>query len=518
IYANDSVCHVSDPIMLILYKDTIPPPAPELVNPPQGEINLPIIFNWTDGDDPSGIVKYRLIIDTEPNNPFATPGFVFEINITGNYYEYSGTLQPGTYYYFLYQIDGAGNQSPASTGNFSIGSSSQPSEPLEFPIWIIIVIIGAAIAGVVGFIVLKKAKSKKVKPVQIPQKKPGFKPKLEIPEELKLLEYETLKSKTHTELNHREKELLDYIDFLEKNKDYTKAAEFSGELVKIEEILANTNKVELYRQKQIDIAIKGLDYLKDQYEIESKNAAITGDYSKALELYKESKLISDNLKIYVEGQESSYSEEGIVLEPKESQVLMRELEIVYSCINDLLTKYFDEIGIKYYSNPQIYDDIQNQIHGLILNDNNSLIADMDPSIKDKIKSIQIIYTEDISNENIIKLCKSFQNPNAVVIIVGIKWPKNIDAQTIEIPSDKDIKHQENVRIIHYELFSTFIGLKGDYEIAFKEIIQLYYNSEFDILRETHESSAIIIHSTDELFYDLKEKGLIEYKLQEYFHR
>ncbi|MFX1470746.1 MAG: hypothetical protein ACFFB8_19075, partial [Promethearchaeota archaeon] len=347
---------------------------------------------------------------------------------------------------------------------------------------------------------------------------PVPKPKLEIREELKLIEYEALKNKSHAELNDRERRLLDYIKYLEENKDYTKAAEFVGELIIIEEILVNPNKVELYRQKQIDIAIKGLDYLKDQYEVESKKAAISGDYSKALELYKESKLISDNLKIYVEHQESSHPEEDTILETIEPQMLMGEVEIVYSCINDLLTKYFDEIGIKYYSNPQIYDDIQSQIHGLILTDNELLIADIEPSIRDKIKSIQIIYTEDISNENVLKLCKNFQNPNVVFIVVGIKWPRNIETQTFEIPSDKEIKYRENIRIIHYELFSTLIGLKGDYEIAFKEIIQLYYNSEFDILRETHESSEIIIHSTDELIYDLKEKGLIKHKLQEYFHR
>ncbi|MDX1799087.1 MAG: hypothetical protein R3255_10595, partial [Candidatus Lokiarchaeia archaeon] len=261
-----------------------------------------------------------------------------------------------------------------------------------------------------------------------------------------------------------------------------------------------------------------LDYLKEQYEIESKKAAISEDYSKALELYNESKLISDNLKVYLERQESSTTAEDDILETKEQQMLMIEVGIAHSCINDLLTKYFDEIGIKYYSNPQIYDNFQNQIHGLILTDNKLLIADMDPSIKDDIKSIQIIYTEDISNENVIELCKNFQNPYVLLIIVGIKWPKNIEIQTIEIPPNEGIKHKENIRIIHYELFSTLIGLKSTYKEAFNEIIDLYNKSELDLLREIHESSEIIIHSTDELFYDLKEKGLIKHKLKEYFHR
>jgi len=417
----------------------------------------------------------------------------------------------------FYIKDSAGNWDSASVG-INRDTGAPPSQPSEFPLWIIFVIIGAAIGGVVGFVVLKKSKSKKVIPVQISEKKPVSKPKLEIHEELKLLDYEALKDKSPRDLNAREKKILDYIKYLEENNEYTKAAEFVGELIIIEEILGNSQKAESNRQKQIDIAIKGLDYLKDQYEIESKNAAISGDYSKALELYKESKLISDNLKIYVDSQESSTPEEDTILETKEPQMLMGEVEIVYSCINDLLTKYFDEIEIKYYSNPQIYDNVQDQIHGLILTDNKLLISDIDPSIRDKIKSIQVIYTEDISNENVIKLCKNFQNPSVVLIIVGIKWPKNIEAQTIEIPKNKGIKHQENIRIIHYELFSTLIGLKGAYEGAFNEIIDLYNKSELDFLRETHESSEIIIHSTDELLYDLKEKSLIKHKLKEYFHR
>ncbi|MFX0048591.1 MAG: hypothetical protein ACFE8G_10545, partial [Candidatus Hermodarchaeota archaeon] len=517
IYANDSVSHLSDPVMLLLYKDTIAPTAPLLISFPQGEVSGNLIFDWQDGSDPSGISKYRLIIDSEAD-PFITPGFVFEVNVTGSYYEYTGSLQPGTYYFFLYQIDGAGHQSSASTGTFSIRSSSQPSQPSEFPFWIIIVIIGVAVGAVVGFVVLKKSKSKKVLPPQISQKLPVTKPKLEIHEELNLLDYEVLKGKNRGELDAREEKLLVYIKYLEENKNYTKAAEFVGELIIIEEILANPTKAKSYRQKQIDIAIKGLDYLKDQYEIESKNSAISGDYSKALELYKESKLISDNLQMYVKSQESASTEKDVIQETTESKMLMEEVEIVISCINDLLTKYFDEIGIKYYSNPKIYEKVQNQIHGLILTTNKLLIADIDPSIRDTIKSIQIIYTEDVSNENIISLCKTFQNQYVVLIIVGIKWSKNIEGQTIEVIHEDGIKYKENIKIIHYELFSTLIGLKDDYKKAFNEIIDLCNNSEFDILLETHESSEIFVHNTDELLYDLKEEGLIKRKLKEYFHK
>jgi hypothetical protein len=378
------------------------------------------------------------------------------------------------------------------------------------------VIIGAAVGGVVGIVVLKKSKSKKVSPVKVSQELPSPKPKLVIHEELELMDHETLQNKNPSELKAREKELLAHVNYLEENKDYIKAAEFIGELIIIEEILANPIIAKSYRQKQIDIAVKGLDYLKNQYEVESKNAAISGDYSKSLELYKESKIISENLNLYLEQQKSSLPEEDVVQETELSPILLEDIEIVYSCINDLLTKYFDETGIKYYSYPQIFDDVENKIHGLVLADNNLLNADLDLSIKDNIKSIQIIYTEDTSNEDIIKLCKNFQNQYALLIIVAIKWPVNIEAQTIEIPPNEEIIYQDNIRINHYEYFIETFGLKGVYKDAFNEIIDLYDKSQFDILQETHESSEIIIHSSDELLYDLKERGLIKRALKEYF--
>ncbi|MFX1323307.1 MAG: hypothetical protein ACFE8N_00005, partial [Promethearchaeota archaeon] len=427
-------------------------------------------------------------------------------------------LPPGTYYFSLYQIDGAGHQSSASTGNFTISSPPPPPQPSEFPLWIIFVIIGAVAGAVVAVVVIKKSKGKKESTAQIPEKKLVSKPIQEIPEELSLLDYDSLKDMNPEEINTREEKLLTYIKYLEENKEYTKAADFIGELILIEDIVGNSQGVQLYRQKQIDVAVRGLEYLKDQYEIESKKAAISGDYSKALELYKESKLISENLKKYMEYQEPSEKKETTIIETMEPQPVIGDVEVVYSCINDLLTKYFDDIGIKYYSNTLIYDNIQDYVHGLILTDNELQIADIDPSILEKIKSIQIIYTEDTSNENIIELCQTFYNPYVILIIVGIKWPQNIKEQTIEIPPVIGAEYQNTIRIIHYELFTTLIGLSGAFETAFKEIINLYNNSELDFLQKTHESSEVIIHSTDELRYNLKEKGLIKDKLEDYFYR
>ncbi|MHA2030362.1 MAG: hypothetical protein ACW99Q_13300, partial [Candidatus Kariarchaeaceae archaeon] len=518
LFANDSVNHLSDLIMIVLYKDTIAPSAPLLLNFPQGEVNGNLLFEWQEVSDPSGIAEYRLIIDVEAD-PFAAPGFVFEINVTGDNYEYTGILQPGEYYFFLYQIDGAGHQSPAATGSFSIRSSSQPSQPSDFPLWIIIVIIGAAIGGIVGVMVLKKSKKKKIDSVkeEAPSKQLKPKIKLEIEEVLTLLDYETLKAMKREDLITREKILLGNIKSLEETQKYVKATELLGEIIIIEELLDNSSAVQTYRQMQIDFAVNGLDHLKDLYEIESKNAAGSGDYSKSLELYKESKVIEENLKLYLEQQKSELSKKEAIMESIEKLEPIKDIEIVYSCINDLLTKYFDDIGIKYYYNPQIYDDIHKHIHGLILTDDKFLIQDVDPSIRDKIKAIQILLVEDLSNTNVQKLATTFQSSSMIFMIIGIKWPKDGMSQTFELNEDKQIKHPENIKLVNYDLFGNLIGLKGAYIVALREIIHLYDNSDIDVLRQSHESSTIKMHDTKELIQDLKDKGLIKKKLKEYFH-
>ena len=119
------------------------------------------------------------------------------------------------------------------------------------------------------------------------------------------MDNEVLKAMNREELIAREKILVASIKNLEETQKYVKATELLSEVIIIEELLDNPSAVQSYRQMQIDFAVNGLDYLKDQYEIESRNAAGSGDYSKSLELYKESKVIAENLKLYLEQQKSA---------------------------------------------------------------------------------------------------------------------------------------------------------------------------------------------------------------------
>ncbi|MFX1323617.1 MAG: hypothetical protein ACFE8N_01580, partial [Promethearchaeota archaeon] len=147
-------------------QDTTSPLPPIITRFPSGDISETITFDWLDGFDYSGISFYRLIIDNE-SDPFITPGFVFEINITNtgsesSYFELPESLMPGKYYYFLAQIDGVGLQSDFTTGTFTVVSSNNT------PIFIIIGIIIASIVGSISLVIITR---KRIKKSVIPQRK-----------------------------------------------------------------------------------------------------------------------------------------------------------------------------------------------------------------------------------------------------------------------------------------------------------------------------------------------------------
>jgi hypothetical protein len=207
-------------------------------------------------------------------------------------------------------------------------------------------------------------------------------------------------------------------------------------------------------------------------------------------------------------------EEG---KPQTQQKIL-DISITYLCINDLLTKFFDDIGIKYYSNPQIYQDSQKIVNGLILHETklfHKFYSNLE--ICQRLKAIQIIYTDDLSGENIIQQCQNFQNYDSGLIIVAIKWPKNQNIQTLDLPDDIRIKNRETIQVISYELFINILGLEQNYRVAFNEIIELYTQSNLDFLHIVHQSNTIRIHNTEELKNDLKKNGLINEALNEYFN-
>ncbi|MFX0011341.1 MAG: hypothetical protein ACFE9R_13580, partial [Candidatus Hermodarchaeota archaeon] len=430
IYANDTLGHINTKT-LHLYKDTVSPGAPVLITHPTGEVSLPLVFDWEDETDDSGIAYYRLIIDTEAD-PFTTPGYVFEVNITNlgdisSYYELTEYLTPRNYYFFVYAIDGAGNQGVAASGTFIISGASEPSS--NFPWWIIL-IIAIPLGSVIAVVAIRK--SKKVKVVVIDK------------------------------------------------------------------------EVEMLKEQKI------------QLEGKARSALKAGNYQDAAELFSQCRNISNQLieNGVVEEKDKFRNLERI---EKELQLKLAAIPLTYTCINNLMTAYFDQLGVKYYSNPEIYPKTHGTIHGLVLNDTKflesrltnatsgeRLIDDLNltPDQTSHINGIQFLYTQDLTEESLIKMCNQFQNPQMLLLIVGVQWPNFEYNETIAVPRDVSIKYRENIRIINNDLFIRFIGIEGKNRDLFNKIIDSDFDyNELEVIIGKIETD---LHDTEELKYDLKK--------------
>ncbi|MFX1233530.1 MAG: DUF2341 domain-containing protein [Promethearchaeota archaeon] len=433
LYANDSIGHLNDSVLLMLYKDTIAPDPPILNTFPQGEVNIPLIFDWEDDSDPSGISHYRLIIDTE-QDPFTTPGFAFEVNITytgidSSYYELSEYLASGTYYFFVYQIDGAGNQGDYASDTFII--KQQVVAPPEFPWWIILLLI-VPFGVTIAVISVRKSK-KKVKVVVV------------------------------------------------------------------------------------DKQLEALREQKRQLELTAKAAMKSRNYKQAAQYYEQCRVISNQLfeEGYEEEKDKYRSYEKIENQLKKK---IAAIPLAYKCINALLTSHFRERGVKYYSDPDIYPETQKAINGLILNDSKffqerltnavngpELINELkiNSDMIDSINAIQFFFTNDLSEDELIKVCKAFQNPQMFLLIVGFPWPILEYDEIMSIPMDNSIQYKDNIRIINIHLLARLIGMEGQIKDALMEIIDLDFN--FEELQKINTEVKIELHNTEELKQDLKQK-------------
>jgi polyhydroxyalkanoate synthesis regulator phasin len=413
IYIEDNNHNWNSATDSIEVRDTIAPHAPLLIDYPWGEIKGRIIFDWEDGYDPSGILYYRLIIDNE-SYPLITPGNVFEIEIENvgpesSYYELEEPLALGTYYFFLYQIDGAGHESSSTIGSFTVISLSNENKnqidiiPLLF--WLLM--IGGVVTAP-SYIAIRRIKSKK--------------------------------------------SILSINNFEIKNFKY-----------ELKDLVNRKKQV----QKSAEMAVK------------------YGNYNKAAELYEECEDISNQMFKIGAINEAESSKYYANMKSKASQVQEHRDSFVIFNTNGFLTKYFDNIGIKYYSYPEVYNNGQKAVNGWLLNDRRymqhrltnpqnglELIRELGlyPENISHITTIHFIFTNDLSFNSIIDICKNHQNQNTLMFIIGTNCSSTFHNQrSFTPPEDKNITYRENIRIINNDLFADLIGLESKYRKSFFEI-------------------------------------------------
>ena len=284
----------------ITVQDTTPPSPPIITYAPSGDVSGVLTFDWIDGSDPSGISFYVLLIDNE-SDPYITPGYVYMSNITNvgpesSYFELHEVIPPGSYYFFLIQIDGVSHQSSYTMGTFTmIPVSNGINEFMPF------VIIGIIIASVIGSITTIVIVKRKIQKDSLPRRK-------KIPLKIILSHIDNISDSSQSS----EKIAIQKVN---KQKENYKVLP-QKESIDDKELMARINKIKIYgeslfnegayleAQKQFEIAEKILLKLGKKEEallfsdltIEIKE--LSEERDKKLETLEEAKLGNDSLKIF----------------------------------------------------------------------------------------------------------------------------------------------------------------------------------------------------------------------------
>ncbi|MFX1324968.1 MAG: S8 family peptidase [Promethearchaeota archaeon] len=412
---NDNWASISDNIEV---RDTMTPYAPTLIKYPSGDVSESISFDWEDGYDASGILYYKLIIDNE-SYPLTTPGNIFEIEIENlgpesSYYELEAPLDLGTYYFFLYQIDGAGHQSPSTTGIFTVVFPTSEKGTINFtPIIPWLFIVGIAIAIVIpSYAVGKRNKNRNAKS------------KIFVDN----FEINNLKGELK-ELRNKKKRVQKAAEMAVKYGNYAKAADLYEECEVISnQIFKNGNITEAgttkYYANMKSKAFQAQEQI-DSFVTFSINEFLTHYFDTIRIKYYSYPQIYDNGHKALNGwllNDKKFIQHRLT-NPKNGLELVRE-------------------------------------------------TGFHPENLSHITAIHFAYASDLSYSSIIKICQEHQNPHIITFIVGLDWPSTFQGRNSFIPpEDNSIEHKSNIRIINTHLFADLIGLEGEYRRGFLKIFR-----------------------------------------------
>ncbi|MFX1503084.1 MAG: S8 family serine peptidase, partial [Promethearchaeota archaeon] len=420
--------------------DTQAPDPPKLIDFPLGNVSKQIIFDWEDGYDPSGIKLYKLIIDNE-SNPFLNPGFIIEVNITNSgsessYFKLKDPLLPGTYYFFIYQIDAVGHQSSPATGEFTVVLTNKKSPQIfemdNMILFLTIIIIGSLV-GIPGYIVMKKVKmEKKSQPLKKEFKMKNYN-----------IQIKNLKNK-RVDLERKASNLVKSGDYSRASKLYKQCKNISNDLFKFG-VISEAEKAKYYANmysKTLQIQNQEISFIRDNI-----NAFLTEYYNKlGINYYS-------NPEIYPENQNAV---NGLIL-------------------ND--AKFLHHIFLHPKKGFKLTEELN-----------------INPQILTNFKGFQFIYTNDLSQQTISDYCNKYCNPEMLLLIVSVKDEYQINFESNDfLPQEKDINHMETVKCISYKAFANILGLTGRNRNDFLKIFNFSkdFNSKTIIYHNTEELTEIL---------------------------
>jgi len=196
--------------------------------------------------------------------------------------------------------------------------------------------------------------------------------------------------------------------------------------------------------------------------------------------------------------------------------------LFHSLISFILTSFFINKGVYYFSEVQIYSGTK-KVDGLILIENCEFFSELNSIFKSvlkvdslsKYKAIIFDYTSAISDKNVIKKIKKYQDSEILLIIVGYRWYFNKNTRTL--PEDKGILFPGNIRIISLDLFYSIFDLSENLTSKIKKYESFFTRFDLTSLKEAKLDEKIDILGNSSLKTYLKTKLLIKENINEFFN-
>jgi predicted phage tail protein len=126
--AGNSTAASNNPFSFTL--DTVAPPAPTLLSPPDGSMltNSLVLMDWSDVSDPSGITY---TVEVDDDSLFGSP-LISQAGLSASLYQTN--IPDGAWYWRVRAVDGAGNASAwSATWSFVVDTTPPPAPYLVAP-------------------------------------------------------------------------------------------------------------------------------------------------------------------------------------------------------------------------------------------------------------------------------------------------------------------------------------------------------------------------------------------------